>query len=104
MVTDLLFGAINPLSVNPPKMVKHTQKIRRMFLTNSLSVSNHFVALAPTGLWELEINIRGNNLKNSTPSVQYRIQSSYSKKLLATTLKTLFLTLLFPTSQLFYYT
>ena len=36
----------SPLSSNPTKMVKHTQTIRRLLPTNSLSVFNHFVGLA----------------------------------------------------------
>ena len=37
---------INPLSINPKKMVKHTQIIRWQRPTNCLSVFDHFVVLA----------------------------------------------------------
>ena len=37
---------INPLNVNNHKMVKHTQRIRRLLPTNCLSVFDHFVGLA----------------------------------------------------------
>ena len=36
----------NPLSVNPHKMVEHTQTIRWLLPTNCLSVFDHFVRLA----------------------------------------------------------
>ena len=38
--------AFNLLNANPQKMVKHTQTIRRLLPTNSLSVFDHFVGLA----------------------------------------------------------
>ena len=37
---------INPLNVSNHKMVKHTQRIRRLLPTNCLSVFDHFVGLA----------------------------------------------------------
>ena len=40
----------NPLSVQPYKMVEHTQTIRRLFLMNSLTVFNKFVGLVIKGL------------------------------------------------------
>ena len=39
-------NCINPLNVNNHKMVKHTQRIRRLLPTNCLSVFDHFVGLA----------------------------------------------------------
>ena len=42
--------SINPLSANPHKIVKHTQTIRRLLPTNCLSVFDHFVGFALTGL------------------------------------------------------
>ena len=37
---------ILPFKRQPQKMVKHTQRIRRLLPTNRLSVSDHFVGLA----------------------------------------------------------
>ena len=42
-------NCVNPLSVNL-RMVKHTQTIRRLLLTNYLSVFDHFMRLALKGL------------------------------------------------------
>ena len=41
---------LNPLSVNPTKMVKLTQTICRLLPTNFLSVFDHFVKLGLKGL------------------------------------------------------
>ena len=41
---------LNPFSVNPHKMVKHTQTIGQQQLTNCLGVFDHFVGLALKGL------------------------------------------------------
>ena len=38
--------AFNLLNANPPKKVKHTQTIRRLLPTTSLSVFDHFVGVA----------------------------------------------------------
>ena len=35
-----------PFKGHPPKMVKHTQTIRRLLPTNCLSAFDHFVGLA----------------------------------------------------------
>ena len=40
---------LNPLTTNPPKMVKRIQTIRLLLSTNSLSVFDHFVGLAIKG-------------------------------------------------------
>ena len=42
-------NCVNPFSVNL-RMVKHTQTIRRLLLTNCLSVFDHFMRLALKGL------------------------------------------------------
>ena len=39
-----------PFQRQSPKMVKHTQTIRRLLSTNCLSVFEHFVGLAVKGL------------------------------------------------------
>ena len=42
------------LKRQPHKMVKYTQTICRLLLTNCLSVSDHFMGLAPKGLGIIE--------------------------------------------------
>ena len=41
---------IEPFKRQPHKIVKHTQRIRRLLLTNCLNVFDHFVGLALNGL------------------------------------------------------
>ena len=41
---------LEPFKLQPDKMVKHIQAIRRLLPTNCLSVFDHFVGLALTGL------------------------------------------------------
>ena len=46
----VVMTCVKPFKRQPHKMVKHTQTIRRLLLTNCLSVFDHFVGLALKGL------------------------------------------------------
>ena len=47
---DTTLQAVKPFKCQPHRMVKHTQSVRRLLPTNCLSVFDHFVGLALTGL------------------------------------------------------
>ena len=53
-VLNMLLMNDYPFKRQPYKMVKHTQTIRRLVLTNCLSVFDHFVGLTLKGLFPAE--------------------------------------------------
>ena len=45
-----VFSHVNPLSANPTKWSNTLKTVRRLLLTNCLSLFDHFVGLTLTGL------------------------------------------------------
>ena len=49
MIFQIFKIYLNPVTVNPKKMVKHTQTIRRLLRTDFLIVFDYFVGLGIKG-------------------------------------------------------
>ena len=88
----------NPLSVNPHKMVKHTQTILRLLSTNCFSVVDHFVGLALEGLKRVLHNIFEGTVKKSRktldPQFFFHLKKTGYKKVGGTILSKLTLNII----------